>query len=185
MVDDDFQGWPSWAAESVEVVDYDPRWAVRGVQERDLLQSLLAPWRTDDVEHIGSTAVPGLAAKPILDLQAPVVSLEVADAVAGTLALYGWHYVPPHLDRRPYRRFFVKVVEGRRAAHLHLMANDALRCRQQLSFRDALRGDSDLVRAYANLKTLLTEQHQYDREAYSSGKEQFIHRVLNRPPDGK
>ncbi|SIJ33231.1 Uncharacterised protein family (UPF0157) [Mycobacteroides abscessus subsp. bolletii] len=68
VVDDDFLGWPSWATESVEVVDYDPRWAVRGVQERDLLQSLLAPWRTDDVEHIGSTAVPGLAAKPILDL---------------------------------------------------------------------------------------------------------------------
>ncbi|WP_081336271.1 GrpB family protein [Mycobacteroides chelonae] len=149
------------------------------------LQSLLAPWRTDDVEHVGSTAVPGLAAKPILDLQAPVASLEVADAVADALAPHDWHYVPPHLDRRPYRRFFVKVMEGRRAAHLHLMANDARRRFQQLSFRDALRGDSDLVRAYAELKTLLAKQHRYDREAYTAGKQQFIQEVLNHPPVGK
>lgn len=111
--------------------------------------------------------------------------MEVADAFAEALARYHWHYVPPHLDRRLYRRFFVKVVEGRRAAHLHLMASDARRWRQQLAFRDALRGDSDLVRAYAGLKVLLAEQHRHDREAYSAGKQQFIDEVLNRPPNGK
>lgn len=169
---------PSWTAEAVEIVNYDPVWAVRGAQECDQLQILLAAWRTSDVEHVGSTAVPGLAAKPILDLQASVVSLDVADAIAEVLASHQWHYVPLHLDRRHYRRFFVKVVDGHRAAHLHLLEKDTDRWHQQLAFRDAMRSDPDLIDAYVELKNQLAEQYRHDREAYSIGKSQFIADVL-------
>lgn len=132
------------------------------------------------VEHVGSTAVPGLAAKPIIDLQALVTNLEVANAIAAKLAPHQWCYVPTYLDRRLDRRFFVKVVDGRRTAHLHLLTNDSARWHQQLAFRDALRIDPDLVRTYADLKIQLAKHHRHDREAYTAGKQLFINEVLTR-----
>ncbi|MHA6630469.1 GrpB family protein [Pseudonocardia sichuanensis] len=170
--------WPSWATEPISVVEYDPAWHHQGARERDQLQQLLAPWRTDDVEHVGSTAVPDLAAKPIIDLQAPVQDLADAEQVAPVLAPHGWHYVPPELDQRPYRRFFVKVVHDRRAAHLHLMTTASARWHQQLAFRDALRADPGLVRTYAQLKHELAHRHEDDREAYTAGKQRFVDDVL-------
>jgi GrpB-like predicted nucleotidyltransferase (UPF0157 family) len=170
--------WPMWATERVEVVDYDQGWEARGAQERQSLQELLAPWLHGHVEHVGSTAIPGLAAKPIIDLQAPVQDLAVAEPVAPVLALHDWHYVHPDLDQRPHRRFFVKFVDGRRAAHLHLMAAGSLRWRQQLAFRNALRTRPELVRAYAQLKRDLAARHPDDREAYTAGKRLFVDEVL-------
>jgi GrpB-like predicted nucleotidyltransferase (UPF0157 family) len=73
---------PPWAIESVVVVDHDPAWARPGILERDLLQPLVQTWLTGDIEHVGSTAVPGLAAKPIIDLQIPVGDLGVVDQIA-------------------------------------------------------------------------------------------------------
>jgi GrpB-like predicted nucleotidyltransferase (UPF0157 family) len=172
--------WPSWATERVEIVDFDPAWARTAALECVHLQRLLAHLRVGAVEHVGSTAVPGLASKPILDLQAPVADLDVADEVAAVLAEHGWHYVPPLLDHRPYRRFFVKVANGHRTAHLHLLAADGDRWNDQLAFRDALRADPELLRAYARLKAQLAERHRDDREAYTTGKSSFVREVIGR-----
>jgi GrpB-like predicted nucleotidyltransferase (UPF0157 family) len=130
------------------------------------------------VEHVGSTAVPGLAAKPILDLQALIVDLHCAPRIAATLVPAGWHYVDPELDDRPWRRLFVKVIAGRRTAHLHLMTENSARWREQLVFRDALRGDPTLAESYATLKRALAAQHPDDREAYTAGKSEFVHAIL-------
>ena len=124
--------------------------------------------------------MPGLAAKPILDLQVAVGDLRVAPAIAETLTPAAWHYVAPHLDRRPWRRFFVKVRGDRRVAHLHVVAKDSVRWQEQLDFRDALRADPDLLEAYAALKNELAAQHADDRKAYSAGKSEFIRAVLER-----
>jgi GrpB-like predicted nucleotidyltransferase (UPF0157 family) len=70
-------------------------------QEQQLLQKLLTPWLHGHVEHIGSTAIPGLAAKPIIDLQAPVQDLAVTEPVAPVLAAHDWHYVDPDLISGP------------------------------------------------------------------------------------
>ena len=110
------QPWPDWATEPVDLVDADPSWTVRGEQERDNLETLLAPWLITRIEHIGSTAIPGLPARPIIDLQAPVTDLGDADPIAAALTPHAWHYVDPELDQRPWRRFFVKVTDGRRSA---------------------------------------------------------------------
>lgn len=173
--------WPAWATEPVEVVTYDPAWDEAGPAEGQRLQQLLAPWLAGNVEHVGSTAVPGLAAKAIIDLQAPVADLAVADAVASTLAPQGWHYVPPELDQRNYRRFYVKVVDDRRVAHWHLMLLNSPRWQEQIAFRDALRADPNLLCAYASLKTELARDHRRDREAYTDAKQLFVQMVLDRP----
>ena len=171
--------WPDWATGPVVLVDYDPAWAGRGLHERALLQPLLRRWLTGDIEHVGSTAVPYLAAKPIIDLQAPIRDLDTAAEIAPVLAAHHWHYVPPELDQRPYRRLFVKVLDGHRVAHLHLMLLGSPRWQEQLAFRDALRADPALAHGYARLKTQLSLDHLDDREAYTSAKREFVHHVLN------
>ncbi|MDZ7886632.1 MAG: HAD-IA family hydrolase [Mycobacterium sp.] len=170
---------PGWADEAIAVVDADPEWQSQGQRLRDTLQALLAPWLTARIEHVGSTAVPGLPAKPIIDLQAAVAELAEADSMAAVLGPHDWHHVAPHLDQRPWRRLFVKVAGGRRIAHLHIMTAGTPRWHQQIAFRDALRADSALAADYAALKRALAQRHSDDRESYSAAKESLIQAVLN------
>jgi GrpB-like predicted nucleotidyltransferase (UPF0157 family) len=174
------QPWPAWATEPVDLVEADPAWAGRGEQERDRLETLLAPWLVARIEHVGSTAIPDLPAKPIIDLQAPVADLTDARPIAAVLGPHDWHYIDPDLDRRPWRRFFVKVAGGRRRAHLHVMVLDSPRWYQQIAFRDALRADPTLTADYAALKRVLAIKHSDNREAYSAAKSDFIRKVLAR-----
>ena len=116
--------WPAWATEPVHLEAPDPQWAVRGQALAEHVARLLAPWLAGPVEHVGSTAVPGLLAKPVLDLQAPVRDLADSEVITPVLAPEGWHYTPPELDDRPYRRLFIQVRDDHRAAHLDLMLPD-------------------------------------------------------------
>ncbi|MFI6098828.1 GrpB family protein [Lentzea sp. NPDC051213] len=171
---------PAWAHERAEVSPHDPRWAARAKAESDQLADLLAPWLTEEIEHIGSTAVPGLAAKPIVDLMASVTDLDtVVEQATERLATEGWCLVPPNLDLRPWRRFYVKPdAEGHREAHLHLIQADHPRWTEQIRFRDALRSNTTLAQAYEDLKRRLATQSGHDREAYTEGKAEFVASVL-------
>lgn len=172
---------PAWAYERAEVRPYDPQWQVRARAECEKLTDLLAPWLVDGVEHVGSTAVPGLAAKPIVDVMASVADLDAVVAQASErLAADGWCYVPPELDSRPWRRFFVMPDSSgrRREAHLHLIQAGHPRWTEQIRFRDALRRDDRLARRYEDLKRQLVEQRGHDREAYTDGKAEFVASVL-------
>jgi GrpB-like predicted nucleotidyltransferase (UPF0157 family) len=174
---------PPWAYEQPEVHPHDPRLIDQAETERARLAELLEPWLVDGVEHVGSTSVPGLAAKPIIDLMAQVRDLDaVVDQAGEELAADGWHHVPPDLDQRPWRRFFVKPDPSgqRRYAHLHLIQAGHPRWAQQLEFRDALRRDDELAATYANLKRRLTAEHPHDREAYTEAKAEFIIEALRR-----
>ena len=165
----------------MELRPYDARWAGKGRTERDRLAELMAPWLVDGVEHVGSTAVPGLAAKPIIDLMASVRDPgTVVDQVGERLAGDGWCYVPPELDQRPWRRFFVKpdAAGQHRIAHLHVIRAGHPRWAEQIAFRDALRGDGGLVRRYAGLKREFAARHPADREAYTAAKTEFVTEVL-------
>jgi GrpB-like predicted nucleotidyltransferase (UPF0157 family) len=171
--------WPAWATAPVVLAEPDPGWAARGRAMAGRLDELLAPWRTTPTEHVGSTAVPGLPAKPVLDLQVAVPGFAVTADVLLALAPDGWHPVPPELDRRPWRRFFVLPDGDRRVAHLHLLLADGDRWRDQLVFRDALRADPRLAADYATTKCALAAAHPDDREAYTAGKGEFVRRVTD------
>lgn len=174
--------WPTWATEAVHVVDADPAWATAGAAAAAELDALLLPWLVGEVEHVGSTSVPGLDAKPVLNLQAPVANFECAADVAETLAPHGWHYVPPELDGRPCRRFLVHVTDDRRTRHLHLLVSGSTRWADQLTFRDTLRADPELATRYGQLKHALAAEHPNDREAYTQGKADLVRAVLSRKP---
>ena len=169
---------PPWANEPVDLVAADPGWTVRAQQERDQLETMLEPWLIAAIEHVGSTSIPHLAAKPIIDLQAPVTDLADTESIAAILAPHDWHYVDPDLDQRSWRRFFVKVTGGRRTAHLHVRT--LTRRHEQIAFRDTLRAKPTLTAHYAALKHVLAATHADDREAYSAAKSDFIRSVLDR-----
>ncbi|MFC3995386.1 GrpB family protein [Nocardiopsis sediminis] len=174
---------PAWAYERVELSTPDPRWAGAARLEAERLAHLLAPWLAGGVEHIGSTAVPGLAAKPVIDLMAAVTGIDEAAREAGDRrAADGWHHVPPPLDGRPWRRFYVKPDESglRRRAHLHILEQGHPRWADQLAFRDALRADPGLRRAYTELKRRLAREHPDDRERYTDAKSAFVALALGR-----
>lgn len=176
--------WPRWATEQIHVHPPDEGWQRRGAQLCRELDTLLGRWLVAPTQHIGSTAVAGLAAKPVIDVQAAVVDLDCAGAVAQALSPCGWHLVPPELDARPWRRFLVQVIEDHRAAHLHLLPVNSPHWAEQVAFRDALRADAVLVRRYAELKRTLATEHATDREAYTAGKAELIRRVLDEQPSG-
>ncbi len=172
------EAWPIWATEPVVIVDYDDRWALQAAEERQCLLGLLGLWLVEDVHHVGSTAIPGMPAKPIIDLMAGVGSLDDAPALARVLAPHDWHFVPPQRDARLWRRFFVKVASGHRIAHLHLLDPGTTQWAEQLRFRDRLSTQPALAAKYAELKRRLAARVSHDREAYTEGKSPFVRRVL-------
>lgn len=172
---------PAWAVEGVRLCAYDPGWPARAARYADELRPVLGRWLLGPIEHVGSTSVPGLAAKPVIDLMAQATNPGVVVRQAGAaLAELDWRYVPPELDARPFRRFFAKVsADGQhRLAHLHLMFPGAARWDQQLQFRDALRADAALRDEYASIKGRLARACPGDRERYTDEKAVFVTRTL-------
>ncbi len=170
---------PPWAFEHVVVEDADPNWLTRGETECARLRWLLGAWGVTEVEHIGSTAVAGLAAKPIIDVMARVqVLADVGEDMLAALGAEGWSHVPPDLDGRDWRKFFVRASGGKREAHLHVLDAHSPRWAKQLAFRDALRCNPTLAADYASLKRSLAARFAEDREAYTDGKTAFVERVL-------
>ncbi len=180
MEHNDRNAWPTWATAPIAISEADPGWAQAGQSLVVELAVSLSSWLRDGLHHIGSTAVPGLPAKPILDIMAGVRSLDCIEEIASALAPAGWHYVPPELDQRDWRRFLVKVASDTRVAHLHVMNAAHPRWTAQLLFRDRLREHDHLRDEYGDLKRLLSERHAQDREAYTEAKTAFVARVLGR-----
>jgi GrpB-like predicted nucleotidyltransferase (UPF0157 family) len=174
-------GWPAWAVEPVQLSEWDPAWLVRGAVLAADLEEQLAGWLEGSIEHVGSTAVPGLTAKPVVDLLAPVASLAVGVPVDEVLAAGGWHLVPPELDQRSWRRMYVLADADRRVAHLHLVETSHPRRREMVGFRDRLRRDPALAAAYARVKRSAAAAHHDDREAYTQAKGTFIDDVVGDP----
>jgi len=133
------------------------------------------------VEHIGSTAVPGLSAKPVIDVLLGVPSLAVIEARIEALAAQGFEYIPRHERVLPQRRYFVARPPGGLRVHLHGVVQDGPLWRAHLGFRDALRGDAQLRARYQALELQLALEHADDKSAHTEAKGLFIREVLAGP----
>jgi GrpB-like predicted nucleotidyltransferase (UPF0157 family) len=160
-------------------VPYDPEWPRQFAAEAALLEPVLAPWLDGGIHHIGSTSVPGLTAKPVIDMVAGVSDLVAARAAFEPLAALGYR----HQQHRPEAHSFVKGIDGPdqrgHTHHLHLTEPGSDLWRERLAFRDALRVDPALVAEYAQWKS---EHYDRDRSQWrrdgSNGKRPFVQRVL-------
>jgi GrpB-like predicted nucleotidyltransferase (UPF0157 family) len=170
--------------EAVEVVDYDPSWPRRFEEEAARLRALLPESLIGRIEHFGSTAVPGLAAKPIVDMIVEVPDLELAHReIAPVLSRLGYEYFwrptspgDPTID---YAWFIRRDPQGRRSHHIHLLPPHSPYW-DRLRFRDHLRAHPEDAAAYADLKRRAANEHAGDRAAYAAAKGRFIRKVLGR-----
>ena len=157
----------------IQLAAYDPSWPDRARAEARSLEDALRPWLAGRVEHVGSTAVPGLEAKPTIDLMAPVHELESARAAFGPLADLGYAHAP----HRPHFHWFCKPSPAVREFHLILVERSHPDFRARLSFRDRLRADPATAAEYVRLKRALARRFPDDREAYTDGKAAFVARA--------
>lgn len=149
-------------AEEIEIAEYDTRWPARFGAEADRIRRFLdAP--VLEIEHHGSTAVPGPAAKPVIDMLVAVDSIGRAEQYAATLVQNGYELGDPrYRDQWP-----------------HLMLRRHTVWTRLIAFRDHLRSHPDVAREYANLKRSLAGALGHDRHAYMSAKGDFIARVTD------
>ncbi|WAL62238.1 GrpB family protein [Thermocoleostomius sinensis] len=165
--------------DEIEIVDYDPTWPEQYEQEAAKILGVLDRDRIAAIEHVGSTAIPGLAAKPIIDVMVGVHSIEAAQAFVPLLEGLGYVYWSenPHRDRL----FFVKGMPpygARRTHHIHVFEVNSELWQRRLLFRDYLRSHPADKQDYEALKRQLATQFRTDREAYTERKRGFIDAIV-------
>jgi GrpB-like predicted nucleotidyltransferase (UPF0157 family) len=163
--------------EPIRIVSYDPQWPVRYEEERSALEARIGPWIKGGIHHVGSTAVPGLEAKPVIDILVGVEGLESSRPCFDLLAGLGYRYAPYRVEQM---HWFCKPEPSRRTHHLHLVPAGSPRFCDEIAFRDHLRADPEVAARYAELKCRLATRFAHDREAYTDAKESFIGHILGR-----
>ena len=163
----------------LEITVYDAAWPARFMAERERVLALFEP-EGAVLEHVGSTAVAGLGAKPIIDMLLGVGKLAEVEARIPALEALGYEYVPRFESRFPERRFFVGTTPDGHRHHLHAVEIGGTFWQRQLLFRDRLRAEPGTAAAYERLKRELARRHGDDREAYTEAKADFIEAVLER-----
>jgi GrpB-like predicted nucleotidyltransferase (UPF0157 family) len=161
---------------TVQIVDYDPDWPALFASERKNLHRPLSGLAAD-VQHVGGTAVPGLPAKPILDIAIAVTTLGIIQDILKRLTEIGYIYRGD--IRGDGDLLFVKESEpGIRTVHVHVVETSSVQWKNYLFFREILRNDRDIRKRYADFKLELAKQFPNDRESYTSAKDEFIRQVL-------
>jgi GrpB-like predicted nucleotidyltransferase (UPF0157 family) len=165
------------AGDPVVVIPYDPKWPHQFEAERALLEEVLAPWLKDGIHHVGSTAVPGLASKPVIDMIAGVGDLDEARAAFEPLREQSYLYTPhrPGIAHH-FSKPSLRLSELQYGLHLTEPGSDLWR--ERLVFRDELRGNPALTTEYQALKLRLAKEHGADVAAYTGDKRAFVARVL-------
>ncbi len=164
---------------SVEVIPYSNAWPIQFERERAALQTAVGDDVARSIEHIGSTAVPGLPAKPTIDM------LLVVDSIADFLKrlpqveALGYDYREHNTFVGSDTHLFLrKVSNGKRTHHLHVLRSDSPEIDEYRLFRDELRNDPTLAKEYAQLKRVLAEEYADDRHRYVTEKANWVGRVL-------
>ncbi len=170
----------SMRRDPIVISPYDPRWPSSFGAEREKLESVLGPLLVRGLEHIGSTAIPGMPAKGIIDMLAVVRDVDDVERVIGSLVAVGWVHAPEPGDEASRSRSFCTPSIATRTHHLHVVEEASESWQACLGFRDYLRTHPGLAAGYAALKQQLAAQHGADpneRDAYRRGKAGFIGEV--------
>jgi len=166
--------------DAITVVEYNPEWVRLAEDEITIFKNLfLGKYWIIDIQHVGSTAIPGLAAKPIIDIYIGVSSMEKAQEIIEPIKNIGYQF----WDKNPNKEkmFFVKGMPpfgAGRTHHIHVVRYDSDYWRARILFRDYLRSRPEECLRYAELKYQLMKDFPTDREAYSEAKFDYIESVL-------
>jgi GrpB-like predicted nucleotidyltransferase (UPF0157 family) len=170
-------------ARRVEIVPYQPRWAEEFTRLAARLRALAGPAALR-IDHIGSTAVPGLGAKDVIDVQVTVAALDRAEALTGPLRAAGFRHgaVVAYDVLRPrpaadpeLRKLFMREPEGERRVHVHIRERGRLNQRLALLFRDYLRASAPARAEYEGVKRRAAALFPHDIDAYLDLKDPVVH----------
>ena len=159
----------------MEIVEYNPDWPRLFGREAAAIREACGS-RVVEVHHIGSTSVPGLAAKPVLDMMPVAAGPSEAGETVPSMAALGYRCLGEY--GIPGRLYFEKHVDGRDVAHVHMFPLGHPGIRTHLAFRDYLRAHPGAAHDYERLKRELAVRHRNDREAYTDAKAAFIEGVI-------
>lgn len=165
-------------ARPVIIAPYDREWVTKYEGEKLRIQVAMGA-HIKGIEHIGSTAIPGLPAKPIIDILGGITSLIDAPSFIPHLEEIGYCYIPEYEAQLPQRRYLTLAEAGYEVIHLHIVEITSQFWRDHLVFRDRLRSNNGLRDAYGSLKTELAIKYGNDRVGYTNAKVEFIHKVLH------
>ena len=194
-IDNEWRGHEHWAMtyedfikndvdilkkDHVNIVAYNSEWPMIASIEIKKLREVLSSSKIIDIQHVGSTATPGISAKPIVDIQIAVNSLEEMKVIAiPALQKLGYEYWYENPD--PERMFFVKGMPpfgDNRTHHVHIFEQTSKHWRRKINFRDYLIAHPEIAKEYQKLKNKLAEEYTYDREAYTNAKGEFVNKIL-------
>ena len=171
--------WNNHAEDIIAVEPYDPRWADQFASEQQAIRECVDASIPFVIEHFGSTAIPGLPAKPIIDI---LIGASSQHWTAMIEALKGMKYVHWENNPNPDREFLVKGMPPfgvRRTHHVHIAEIDGPLW-ERLLFRDYLREHAKDRKAYAGLKERLASEFPDDRDAYTNGKTMLVAEIMHR-----
>ena len=161
--------------ESFELSDYDPAWPRMFQEEAPRIAEALGE-EVVEIEHVGSTSVPGLRAKPIIDILVAVETFSSLEVYKRKLAPIGYTH-HPHINDAE-RLFFWKGVP--RTHHLHIVEYATWEHQRHIIFRDYLRAHPEIARLYTQVKEQLAQTFHHNRPAYTRGKTAFISAIMDR-----
>lgn len=161
----------------ITIAEWTPEWVDEFENEEKQIRDTVGH-HISAVEHIGSTAVPDLGAKPIIDIMVGVETLAEAEQCIRPLENLGYEYCPEFEEEMPNRRYFRKTASGRHTHHLHMVEQHGDFWHRHLLFRDYLREHDAVVRQYDELKRELAENHPQDIATYTDAKTEFIEGVV-------
>ena len=165
----------SMSQASVILDEYDSSWPSKFEEEKKHLLAIAGEWHFGSIEHVGSTAVPGMVAKPVIDVMFGVKTLEDSKPAIEVLVSHGYEYFPYKTE---VMYWFCKPSHAFRTHHLHLIPFESPLWKERIQFRNLLRSDDKVASQYANLKRELAAIYKEDREAYTEKKWPFIQQVL-------
>jgi GrpB-like predicted nucleotidyltransferase (UPF0157 family) len=158
--------------DTIHIVGYNPNWPALYEQERAVVAAAFGEIAAE-IHHVGSTAVPGLSAKPIIDIMVAVTHLAPPEEYAGKLEPLGYEY---HDSEEAGRIFFRKGLP--RTHHVHVVERGSWTLQRHLLFRDYLRAHPQAMRQYAQLKQELAIRFEFDRKAYTQAKTEFVESII-------
>ena len=160
----------------ITLVEYNPDWPKAFEQEYRLLLHTLED-SVAQIEHIGSTSVPGLVSKPIIDIMVGLADFSMADSLVPKIVNLGYTYFPEFEDVLPNRRFFKKLLGGEATHHIHMTEIGSEFWQRHLLFRNYLRCNRETAEEYASLKKELAKQDWEVSNDFAEAKTDFIKRV--------
>jgi GrpB-like predicted nucleotidyltransferase (UPF0157 family) len=160
----------------ITLVEYNSDWPKAFEKECSLLIQA-TDGSVAKIEHIGSTSVPGLLSKPIIDIMVGLADFSMADTYVPKIVNLGYTYFPEYEDVMPNRRFFKKLFDGTATHHIHMTEIDSEFWQRHLLFRDYLRRNSETANKYALLKKELAKQGWADSNDFAKAKTKFIKKI--------